>query len=164
MGTLFDFELAPITGSGNVLEQVRGKTTLLVNVASECGYTPQYAGLEDLHRELAGQGFCVLGVPCNQFGAQEPGSGEVIAKFCSERFDVTFPLSEKIEVNGPGRHPLYAWLTAPEQGFPGDISWNFEKFLIDAHGRPVARYAPGVEPRDNGLLQEIAETLTGAPV
>lgn len=163
MGSVYDFDLAPIAGEGNVLEQVRGKTTLLVNVASECGYTPQYKGLEQLHRELAAQGFSVLGVPCNQFGAQEPGTEDVIARFCSERFDVSFPMSAKIDVNGPDRHPLYAWLTAPEQGFPGDISWNFEKFLIDPRGRPMGRYAPGVEPRDNGLLQEIAEALSAAP-
>ncbi len=163
MNNIYDFELARIDGAGNVLEQVKGNTVLLVNVASECGYTPQYQGLEALHRELAGQGFSVLGVPCNQFGGQEPGDESSIVKFCGERYDVTFPLSVKIEVNGPGRHPLYEWLTAPEQGFAGDIAWNFEKFLIDPQGRPVGRFPSGTEPRDNGLLQEIAATLAGAP-
>lgn len=136
MKSIYDFELARIDGNGNVLDEARGKTTLLVNVASECGYTPQYEGLEALHQELARQGFGVIGVPCNQFGGQEPGDEQSVVKFCSERYDVTFPLSVKIEVNGPARHPLYAWLTAPEQSFPGDIAWNFEKFLVDPQGRP----------------------------
>ncbi len=159
MTSIKDFDLADIHTGENLLGKLGGKAVLLVNVASECGYTPQYAELESLHRDLSGHGFSVLGVPCNQFGAQEPGSDPEIAQFCSSRFDVTFPMSTKVEVNGAGRHPLYAWLTAPEQGFPGDISWNFEKFLIDSNGRPRARYAPGVSPRDNDLLRDIAELL-----
>lgn len=159
MKSINDFKLPGIAGEPNVLAGCAGKTILLVNVASECGFTPQYAGLEALHRELSPRGFVVLGVPCNQFGAQEPGDEAGIAGFCTERYAVTFPLSAKIEVNGQQRHPLYAWLTAPEQGFPGEIGWNFEKFLIDPQGQVVGRYPSAVEPRDNGLLQDIAATF-----
>lgn len=159
MTSIEDFELASIEGDDNVLDKVRGKAVLLVNVASKCGYTPQYAQLEALYRELASDGFAVLGVPCNQFGAQEPGGEDDIIAFCASRYEVSFPMSRKVDVNGPGRHPLYAWLTAPEQGFPGDIAWNFEKFLIDSHGVPAARYPSAVSPRDKGLLQDIADVL-----
>ena len=132
---------------------------LVVNVASECGYTPQYAGLEALARELADEPFLVVGFPCNQFGAQEPGTEAKIQEFCQLRYGVTFPLSGKIEVNGAGRHPLYAWLTSRENGFPGDIRWNFEKFLIGRDGNPRGRYASDTEPEDAGLRQDIAEAL-----
>jgi glutathione peroxidase len=130
-----------------------------VNVASRCGYTPQYAGLEQLHDDLAGEGFVVVGFPCNQFGAQEPGSNDEIRDFCSTRFGVTFPLAAKLEVNGPGRHPLYQWLTDPAQGVPGDIEWNFEKFLIGRDGRVLRRYPSGTRPDDKGLLTDIADAL-----
>ncbi len=160
MSNLQSFRLSGIGGQEDVLQQVAGKVVLLVNVASECGYTPQYPGLEQLHRELSGEDFSVLGVPCNQFGSQEPGTEEDIQAFCSARFDVTFPMSSKVEVNGPGRHPLYAWLTDSAQGFPGDIGWNFEKFLIGRNGRPRARYPAGTPPEDKGLMQDIAEALT----
>lgn len=159
MVDLQSFKLPDITDRGNVLEQLAGKVVLLVNVASRCGYTPQYGGLEELQRELCEHGFSVLGAPCNQFGAQEPGTAVEIQEFCGTRFDVTFPLSSKIEVNGPGRHPLYAWLTDPAMGFPGDIEWNFEKFLIGRDGLPVARYPSGTTPDDKGLLQDIADAL-----
>lgn len=160
MTTFTDFELPELINGGNLSAGLAGKVVLLVNVASECGYTPQYAGLESLHRELAAEGFAVVGVPCNQFGAQEPGSAADIREFCSARFDVTFPMSAKVAVNGPARHLLYAWLTDPAQGFPGDIEWNFEKFLIGRDGRPRMRYPAGTPPEDKGLLQDIAAALS----
>jgi len=159
MTGISDFKLADIRSGENLLAKLQGKALLLVNVASECGFTPQYEALQSLHEELADKGFSVLGVPCNQFGGQEPGDEKEIVEFCSSRFAVSFPMSRKVEVNGPKRHPLYAWLTDPARGFPGDIAWNFEKFLIDSHGVPVGRYPPSVAPRDNGLLQEIAAAL-----
>lgn len=160
MSNLQSFELSGIGADQNVLQSLAGKVVLLVNVASQCGYTPQYAGLERLHRELCAEGFSVLGVPCNQFGSQEPGNEEEIQRFCRTRFDVTFPMSSKVEVNGTRRHPLYAWLTGPTNGFPGDVEWNFEKFLIGRDGRPRGRYPAGTAPEDNGLMQDIAEALS----
>jgi glutathione peroxidase len=138
---------------------MRGKVLLVVNVASRCGYTPQYTGLERLHGELAAEGFVVVGFPCNQFGAQEPGTDPEILEFCSTRYDVTFPLAAKIEINGPGRHPLYGWLTSPANGHPGDVQWNFEKFLVGRDGRLRARYPSGTKPEDNGLRTDIGEAL-----
>jgi glutathione peroxidase len=148
-----------ITGKPVSLSQYQGKVVLLVNVASQCGYTPQYAGLERLYRELKGQRFTVIGFPCNQFGEQEPGAEADIMRFCTVTYNVTFPLSAKIEVNGANRHPLFAWLTAPENRFAGDLQWNFEKFLIDREGRLIGRYPSGTKPEDNGMLQEIAQVL-----
>ncbi len=159
MAGIGDFELAEISSGEDILKATRGKAVLLVNVASECGFTPQYKDLQALHEELADQGFAVIGVPCNQFGAQEPGSEEEIVTFCTSRYAVSFPMSRKLEVNGPGRHPLYGWLTDAAQGFPGDIAWNFEKFLIDSKGELVGRYPSAVAPRDKGLMQDIAEAL-----
>ncbi len=153
------FTVAGLDGSPNILKPLRSQVALAVNVASKCGYTPQYAELEDLHRELKAKKFTVIGFPCNQFGAQEPGTPSEIQTFCSVNFGVTFPLSAKIEVNGAGRHPLYAWLTAQENGFPGDIGWNFEKFLIDRGGRVVCRYPAGTKPTDPALLQDLANVL-----
>ncbi len=135
---------------------------LAVNVASRCGYTPQYTGLERLQGELAGSGFTVVGFPCNQFGAQEPGTDAEIRDFCSTRYDVSFPLASKLEVNGAARHPLYQWLTDPAQGIPGDVEWNFEKFLIGRDGRVIGRYPSGTRPDDNGLLADIAGALEAA--
>jgi glutathione peroxidase len=155
----FDFKVPAVDGSADVLGPLRGKVTLAVNVASQCGYTPQYAGLQELFEELKDKNFTVVGFPCNQFGAQEPGTAAEIQNFCSINFGVTFPLSAKIEVNGGHRHPLYAWLTAPENGFPGDIGWNFEKFLIDRDGRVNCRYPAGTKPTDPGLLQDLANVL-----
>jgi glutathione peroxidase len=156
---LYDFVVPGLDGSANILEGLQGNAALLVNVASKCGYTPQYAGLEDLHQELKSKKFAVIGFPCNQFGAQEPGTPSEIQAFCSVNFGVTFPLSAKIDVNGPRRNPLYAWLTAPENGFPGDIEWNFEKFLIDRDGRVNSRYPAGTKPTDPTLLQDLANVL-----
>jgi len=159
MTQFFDFPVTGIQGERDLLGPLRGKVVLVVNVASRCGYTPQYTGLERLHGELADEGFCVVGFPCNQFGAQEPGTELEIREFCSTRYDVTFPLAAKIEVNGPGRHPLYGWLTSPANGHAGDLQWNFEKFLIGRDGRVIGRYPSGTKPEDNGLRTDIAEAL-----
>ncbi len=159
MPGFFDFPVTSILGEPDLLGPLRGKVVLAVNVASRCGYTPQYAGLERLYQELQVEGFAVVGFPCNQFGHQEPGTDDEIREFCSTRYDVSFPLSTKIEVNGPGRHPLYAWLVSPENGHPGDIQWNFEKFLIGRDGRVIGRYPSGTKPEDNGLRSDIAEAL-----
>lgn len=155
----FDFTVRGIDGTPDLLGPLRGHVVLAVNVASRCGYTPQYSGLEQLYRGLKAERFVVVGFPCNQFGAQEPGDERQIAQFCSTTYDVTFPMSAKIEVNGPNRHPLYAWLTAAQNGFPGDIGWNFEKFLIGRDGRVLHRYPPGTRPEDKGLMQDIAGAL-----
>jgi glutathione peroxidase len=157
--SFYDFQVQGLDGSADILGRLRGKVTLAVNVASKCGYTPQYAGLEQLYEELKPKNFTVIGFPCNQFGAQEPGTPAEIQSFCSVNFGVTFPLSSKIEVNGAHRHPLYAWLTAKENGFPGDIGWNFEKFLIDRDGRVTCRYPAGTKPTDPTLLQDLADVL-----
>ena len=159
MDSFYEFTVPGLDGSTNILAPLKGKVALAVNVASRCGYTPQYAGLEDLYKELGPKNFTLVGFPCNQFGAQEPGTAAEIQTFCSVNFGVTFPLSAKIDVNGARRHPLYAWLTAPENGFPGDIGWNFEKFLIDRGGRVVGRYPAGTKPTDPTLLQDIANVL-----
>jgi len=159
MKNFYDFEVQGIDGRADLLGGLDGKVVLAVNVASQCGLTPQYTGLEELHEELAGENFAVVGFPCNQFGAQEPGSEQDIQAFCSTTYGVTFPMSAKLEVNGPGRHPLYAWLTDPANGHAGDIQWNFEKFLIGRDGKLLQRYAPTVKPRDNGLMQDIADAL-----
>jgi glutathione peroxidase len=159
MTDFYGFTVQGIDGSENILAPLRGRVTLAVNVASKCGYTPQYAGLEELYRELKQQNFAVVGFPCNQFGAQEPGTALEIQSFCSLNYGVSFPLAAKIDVNGSHRHPLYAWLTAKENGFPGDIGWNFEKFLIDRGGRLVCRYPSGTKPTDPAFLQDLADIL-----
>jgi glutathione peroxidase len=159
MTAFYDFPVRAIDGGADLLGPLRGKVTLAVNVASECGLTPQYAGLERLHEELAAENFTVVGFPCNQFGAQEPGSEAAIEAFCRTTYGVRFPLAAKLEVNGPGRSPLYAWLTDAANGYPGDIEWNFEKFLIARDGRILGRYPPAVPPDDKGLLQDIADAL-----
>jgi glutathione peroxidase len=155
----YDFEVPSLDGSAGLLQALRGDVALAVNVASRCGYTPQYAALEELYRELKSKNFTVIGFPCNQFGAQEPGTAAEIQSFCAVNFGVSFPLSAKIEVNGERRHPLYAWLTAKENGFPGDIEWNFEKFLIDRDGRVNGRYPAATPPTDPTLLQDLANLL-----
>jgi glutathione peroxidase len=148
MTSVYDFSATAIDGTERSLEAFRGHALLIVNTASKCGFTGQYKGLEDLQRRFAEQPFEVLGFPCNQFGQQEPGMADEIATFCSTNFDVSFPLFDKVEVNGPNRHPLYAWLTEQKKGFLGSkaIKWNFTKFLTDREGRVVARYAPQTEP------------------
>ncbi len=146
--SVYDFSATDIDGTEVSLEQFRGQALLIVNTASKCGFTGQYAGLETLHRQYADQPFEVLGFPCNQFGQQEPGKAAEIASFCSATFDVDFPMFDKVEVNGANRHPIYSWLTEQKKGFLGsrDIKWNFTKFLTDREGRVVARFAPQVEP------------------
>jgi len=143
------------------LKQYAGQVVLVVNVASKCGLTPQYAGLERLQERYAAKGFTVLGVPCNQFLGQEPGSAEEIAEFCSATYGVTFPMTEKVEVNGEGRHPLYERLTgfADAEGHSGDIRWNFEKFLIGRDGAVVARFSPQTEPESAEVVAAIEAQL-----
>src|SRR3954471_1027930 len=146
--TIYDVPVRTLEGEPANLHDYDGKVLLVVNVASKCGLTPQYTGLEALHEKYADRGFSVLGFPCNQFGAQEPGTAEEIQTFCSSTYGVTFPLFEKIDVNGENRHPLYAVLTelADEKGHTGDIQWNFEKFLVNREGTPVRRFNPMTEP------------------
>jgi glutathione peroxidase len=149
MSALQELPVTTLDGTPSTLgELAAGKAALVVNVASRCGLTPQYGALEALHEEYADRGFTVIGVPCNQFMGQEPGTAEEIAEFCSATYGVTFPMTEKVEVNGPGAHPLYQELTAtPDaQGEAGDVKWNFEKFLCSSRGRVVARFRPQVEP------------------
>jgi glutathione peroxidase len=146
--TVYDFSARDIEGREQSLGEYRGKVLLIVNVASECGFTPQYAGLEALQRKYAEQGFAVLGFPCNQFGAQEPEGEDQIRQFCKSRYDVTFPLFAKIDVNGARAHPLYAYLKSAEPGLLGSeaVKWNFTKFLVGTNGRVVKRYAPTTKP------------------
>jgi len=148
VSTVHDIALHTIDGAPTTLGAYRGKALLVVNVASKCGLTPQYEGLERLHKRYADRGFTVLGVPCNQFGGQEPGNSEEIQTFCSTTYGVTFPLLAKTEVNGDGRHPLYGELTqvADAAGEAGDITWNFEKFLISPAGEIVGRFRPRTDP------------------
>ncbi|MZF89821.1 glutathione peroxidase [Streptomyces sp. SID5643] len=156
-----DVEIGALQGGPADLSQYAGKAVLVVNVASKCGLTPQYTGLEKLHEQYAARGFSVLGVPCNQFLGQEPGSADEIAEFCSATYGVTFPMTEKIDVNGEGRHPLYDRLTgfADAEGHSGDIRWNFEKFLIGRDGRVVARFSPQTEPDSAEVVAAIEAEL-----
>jgi glutathione peroxidase len=161
--TVHDIDVKTLSGEPASLGDLAGKTLLVVNVASKCGLTPQYAGLERLHERFAGRGFSVVGFPCNQFGGQEPGSAAEIGEFCSTTYGVTFPMFEKIEVNGPGRHPLYTELTAvPDAaGEAGDIQWNFEKFLVAPGGAVIARFRPRTEPEDTEVVAAIEASLPG---
>ena len=153
--------LSTLSGAPLKEAELQGRAVLVVNVASRCGLTPQYTGLEQLQERYGERGFTVLGVPCNQFGEQEPGSAEEIQTFCSTTYGVSFPMTEKLEVNGPERHPLYTTLTATadEAGEAGDVQWNFEKFLVSADGRPVARFRPMVEPESQELTDAIESAL-----
>jgi glutathione peroxidase len=159
--SVFTVKIKGLTKGDDALGDVAGKVVLVVNVASKCGLTPQYTGLEALHKEFASRGFSVLGVPCNQFGAQEPGSAQEITTFCSTNYGVTFPMTEKVEVNGSGRHALYDMLTstADAEGHTGDIRWNFEKFLVGKNGEIVARFSPMVTPDDAALRSAITTAL-----
>jgi glutathione peroxidase len=156
-----DTEIGALTGGSADLSQYAGKAVLIVNVASKCGLTPQYNGLEKLQERYAEQGFTVLGVPCNQFMGQDPGSAEEIAEFCSATYGVTFPLTEKVEVNGEGRHALYERLVgfADAEGHDGDIRWNFEKFLIGRDGSVVARFSPQTEPESDEVVTAVEGAL-----
>jgi len=159
--SIFDLELNALDGTPSVLDNARGKVGLFVNVASKCGLTPHYTGLQELYEQYGSDKFTVVGFPCNQFGAQEPGSPEEISEFCSLNYGVTFPLSEKLDVNGDERHPLYAELTkaADAEGKDGDISWNFEKFLVGADGDVIARFGPMTAPDDAALVGAIESAL-----
>ncbi len=159
--TIFEIPVKTLTGQDSSLGSLRGKTVLVVNVASKCGLTPQYTALEKLHEQFADRGFAVAGFPCNQFGGQEPGSSDEIAEFCSATYGVTFPMFEKIDVNGSGRHPIYAELTAvPDaSGEAGDIQWNFEKFLVRPDGTVAARFRPRTTPGDPEVLAAIEANL-----
>ncbi|MGP3635621.1 glutathione peroxidase [Streptomyces sp. 24-1644] len=159
--TLYDIPLHTLTGEPTTLSAYRGQAVLVVNVASKCGLTPQYEGLERLQKQYGDRGFTVLGVPCNQFAGQEPGTAEEIQSFCSATYGVSFPLLEKLDVNGDGRHPLYTELTklADADGAAGDVQWNFEKFLISPAGEPVARIRPRTEPEDPEVVAAIEAQL-----
>jgi glutathione peroxidase len=161
--SIYEISISSLSGSPGLLSDRNGHPTLIVNVASQCGLTPQYAGLERLHERYAAGGFSVVGVPCNQFGGQEPGGPEEIAEFCSTSYGVTFPLTEKVEVNGADRHPLYQRLTAAPDpaGEAGDVLWNFEKFLVDSDGSVVARFRPGTEPESTEVVAAV-EALLGS--
>ena len=159
--SVYDAKIASLADESDLLSSLKGSVTLIVNVASKCGLTPQYTALEALHEQYSAQGFSVLGVPCNQLGAQEPGTASEIETFCSSNYGVTFPLSEKIEVNGAGRHELYKDLTsvADAEGHSGDIRWNFEKFLISRDGKVVYRFNPKVAPDAPEIVYAIKEQL-----
>jgi glutathione peroxidase len=159
--TLYDIPVKTLSGEDSSLGALAGKTLLVVNVASKCGLTPQYAALEALHARLADRGFSVVGFPCNQFMGQEPGTAEEIEEFCSTTYGVTFPMFEKIEVNGEGRHPIYDELTAvPDaDGAAGDVQWNFEKFLLGPDGAVLARFRPRTVPDDPAVLAAIEKHL-----
>lgn len=161
MASIYDFSLKRITGENQDLKDYSGKVLLVVNVASKCGLTPHYEGLQKLSEEHADAGLVVLGFPCNQFGAQEPGSEADIQSFCSTNYSVTFPMFAKLDVNGADRSPLYAWLTTQDSApdGPGDIKWNFAKFLIGRDGQVAARFAPTVEPGAPELKAAISSAL-----
>lgn len=161
--SVYDTTISALDGSDLDLSALQGKVALFVNVASKCGLTPQYTQLEEIHERYADQGFTVVGFPCNQFMGQEPGTAEEIQEFCSTTYGVTFPLSEKIEVNGDDRHELYDQLTdVPDaEGEAGDITWNFEKFLIGRDGEVVARFRPGTVPDDPAVIEAIEGALDG---
>jgi glutathione peroxidase len=157
--SVYDFSVTSIDGSEQTLAAYRDQVLLIVNVASKCGFTPQYTGLEALHRKLHGRGFSVLGFPCNQFGQQEPGNEDEIKSFCSLTYDVTFPMFAKVDVNGPGAHPLFQYLKQQQPGLLGSqgIKWNFTKFLVDRHGAVRKRYGSvdkpeSIEPEIEALL------------
>ncbi len=159
MTTVYDFSAVSLDGRDVALKQFDGQALLIVNTASACGFTPQYEALEHLYRTYAPRGFSVLGFPCNQFGGQEPGDARAIADFCSQKYDVTFPLFAKIEVNGDNAHPLYKFLKDEKPGLLGSkaIKWNFTKFIVDRYGKVVARHGPTTSPA--ALTREIESLL-----
>jgi glutathione peroxidase len=159
--SIYDLQIASIDGEPFDLGSLRGKAVLVVNVASQCGLTPQYEALQLLHDRYTDRGFCVLGVPCNQFGEQEPADADEIAAFCSESYSVTFPLTEKVEVNGRRRHPLYRALTdTPDvDGDAGDVKWNFEKFVLSPGGDVVARFRPQTAPDSDEVVAAVEAVL-----
>ncbi len=160
MTTVYEFSASGIDGRPRKLGQYKGKVLLIVNTASQCGFTPQYKGLEAIYQKYKGRGFAVLGFPCNQFGAQEPGPESEIAEFCEMNYGVTFPLFAKVDVNGEAAHPLFKHLTSSKKGLLGSeaIKWNFTKFLIGKDGEVIERYAPTTKPED--IAQDIEKALT----
>ncbi|MCS7089236.1 MAG: glutathione peroxidase [Verrucomicrobiota bacterium] len=152
-------KLVGIDGREITLETFKGKVLLIVNVASRCGFTPQYEALEQIYRKYRDRGFVVLGFPCNQFGNQEPGTNEEIKDFCTSKYGVSFPLFSKIEVNGPNRHPLYQWLAGPQSPVAGDIKWNFTKFLVGRNGRILRRFESRVRPDSEEVLKAVEDAL-----
>jgi glutathione peroxidase len=158
-GSIHDIQVKDIDGKNSSLKPYEGKVLLIVNVASRCGYTPQYKNLEAVYEKYKDKGFAVLGFPCNQFGGQEPGSNEEIKQFCSSKYSVSFPLFDKIEVNGPNRHPLYVALAGKDSPFPGDIKWNFNKFLIGKDGKILKRFDSSVTPDSPQVMEAIEAAL-----
>jgi glutathione peroxidase len=158
MSGFYDFTVNTSKGEPKRLSDYRGQVLLVVNVASQCGLTPQYAGLQKLYEEYKDRGFVILGFPCNDFGGQEPGTMQEIEQFCSVNYGVTFPLFEKVRILGDGKHPLYQWLTTNAEP-QGDVQWNFEKFLIGKNGSIAARFSPKVTPEDAELRQQIEKAL-----
>ncbi len=159
MSTVYDFEARQIDGKTVSLSAFKGQVLLIVNTASECGFTPQFAGLEELHKSHGAKGLAVLGFPCNQFGGQDPGQDSEIASFCQVNYGVSFPMMSKVDVNGAGAHPLYQWLTAEAPGLLGSkaIKWNFTKFLVGKNGEVIKRYAPTDKPAS--LVKDIEAAL-----
>ncbi len=162
MTTVYDFDALTITGKSVPLKQYEGKPMLIVNTASACGFTPQFAGLEELHKTYAAKGLVVLGFPCNQFGAQDKGNNDEIAEFCQLNYGVSFPMMAKIDVNGSGAHPLYQWLSSEAPGLLGTkaIKWNFTKFLVGKDGQVLKRYAPTDTPKS--MAEDIEAALKNA--
>src|SRR5882672_10611930 len=158
-GSIHDIAIKDMDGKDTSLGAYKGKVLLVVNVASKCGLTPQYAGLEAIQEKYKDKGFTVLGFPCNQFGGQEPGTNEEIKQFCSSKYNVTFPLFDKIDVNGPKRHPLYVALAGTDSPFPGDIKWNFGKFLIGRDGKIIKRFEPKTTPDSPEVTAAIEAAL-----
>jgi glutathione peroxidase len=158
---VYDIPLRTLSGEPTTLAPFQGKVVLIVNVASKCGLTPQYRGLERLQERFAASGFTVVGFPCNQFGGQEPGTAEEIRTFCSTTYGVTFPMMAKVDVNGPDRHPLYTELVTAQDatGTAGDIQWNFEKFLLDPAGKVIGRFRPTTAPEDDAVTSAIQAAL-----
>jgi glutathione peroxidase len=157
--SIYDISVKTIDAKTVKLDEYKNKVILVVNVASQCGYTPQYDGLESIYEKYKSQGFVVLGFPCNQFGEQEPGTNEEIKAFCSSKFNVKFPLFDKIEVNGTNRHPLYILLAGKSSVFAGDITWNFNKFLIGRDGKMIMRYDSSITPESKELTEAIEQAL-----
>jgi glutathione peroxidase len=157
--SIHDIAVKDIDGKDTTLAAYKGKVVLIVNVASKCGLTPQYKALEAVHEKYKAKGFTVLGFPCNQFGSQEPGTNEEIKQFCSTKYSVTFPLFDKLEVNGANRHPLYVTLAGKDSPYPGDIKWNFGKFLIGRDGKIIKRFEPKTTPDDPEVIAAVEAAL-----
>jgi len=158
-GSIYDIPLKDIDGKETTLKPYEGKVLLIVNVASKCGFTPQYAAMESLYEKYRDQGLVVLGFPCNQFLSQDPGTNAEIKQFCTSKYNVTFPMFEKIEVNGGGRHPLYEWLSGKDSPQSGLIKWNFTKFLISRDGKILDRFAPMTKPDSDNVIKAIEAAL-----